>query len=288
MELLSWLAMLPAWFFPLAATLVGLLMGSFANACIHRLPRHLSVVWVRSACPQCGAMVRARDNVPLLSWLLLRGRCRDCRAPIAWRYPVVEGLTATLFLLVALRFGPSLEALVMAFFALALLILFFTDLETMLLPDVVTLGGTVAGVLLAQWNPLLERSATARPAMFQALAGAAAGAGLILMVMLAWRLWSRWRRFGARVSEELRTGMGQGDLKMLAFIGAFVGLRQVFYVTFAAALLGSLVGLGLMLVRRAGRYTALPFGTFLALAALTAIFFGRRAVDAYLGLLGWP
>jgi leader peptidase (prepilin peptidase)/N-methyltransferase len=287
MDRLDWVRILPPWLFPAMATLVGLLMGSFANVCIHRMPQHLSVVWARSACPSCGAGVRGYDNIPLLSWLILRGRCRDCQAPIAARYPLVEALTGLLFLAVALRFGPQAGTGVMALFALALLILFFTDLETMLLPDAITLPGVLAGILLAPWNPLLDQRPGVLSPMLQALAGAASGAGLILAVMLAWRLYSRYR-FKGELSEEMRTGMGQGDLKMLAFIGAFVGLRQVFYVTFSAAVLGSLVGLALMMGRRAGRYTALPFGTFLALAGASAIFFGRQVVDLYLGLLGWP
>jgi leader peptidase (prepilin peptidase)/N-methyltransferase len=287
MDRLDWVRILPPWLFPAMATLVGLLMGSFANVCIHRMPQHLSVVWARSACPSCGAGVRGYDNIPLLSWLILRGRCRDCQAPIAARYPLVEALTGLLFLAVALRFGPQAGTGVMALFALALLILFFTDLETMLLPDAITLPGVLAGILLAPWNPLLDQRPGVLSPLLQALAGAAGGAGLILAVMLAWRLYSRYR-FKGELSEEMRTGMGQGDLKMLAFIGAFVGLRQVFYVTFSAAVLGSLVGLALMMGRRAGRYTALPFGTFLALAGASAIFFGRQVVDLYLGLLGWP
>ena len=287
MDRLDWVRILPPWLFPLAAALVGMIMGSFANVCIHRMPQHLSVVWARSACPSCGAGVRGYDNIPLLSWMILRGRCRDCRAPIAARYPLVEVLTGLLFLAVALRFGPQVGAGVMALFALALLILFFTDLETMLLPDAITLPGVLAGILLAPWNPLLDQRPGVLAPMLQALAGAAGGAGLILAVMLAWRLYSHYR-FKGELSEEMRTGMGQGDLKMLAFIGAFVGLKQVFYVTFSAAVLGSLVGLALMMGRRAGRYTALPFGTFLALAGASAIFFGRQVVDLYLGLLGWP
>lgn len=287
MDRLDWVRILPPWLFPLAATAVGLILGSFANVCIHRLPRGLSVVWARSECPRCGARVRAWDNLPLVSWLILAGRCRDCRAPISWRYPLVEGMAGLLSLALAWRFGPHTGGLVMGLFALALLILFFTDLETMLLPDWITLGGVAVGLGLAPWNPLLPERVGALPAMGLALAGAAGGAGLILAVMVAWRVWSRWR-FPQDISEELRTGMGQGDLKMLAFIGAFVGLRQVFFVTFAAALMGSLFGLAMMMRRRAHRHTLLPFGTFLALAGIGSIFYGRRIVDLYLSLLAWP
>ncbi len=274
---------LPAWLFPAWAALLGLVMGSFANVCIHRLPEHRSVVWVRSACPACGRKVRARDNVPLLSWLVLGGRCRDCRAPIPGRYPLVEALGGLLYLGLALRFGPGAGFAVLALFALGLLILFFTDLETMLLPDAVTLPGTAAGLILAPWNPLLDGSGWARVAA--AASGAAAGALLVAALMAGWWLWTR-NRLGPDATEEERSGMGLGDLKMLALIGAFVGLRQVFLVTFLAATLGSLAGLALMAAGRGGRRTALPFGTFLAVAGVAAIFYGSAAVAWYLGLLG--
>jgi leader peptidase (prepilin peptidase)/N-methyltransferase len=287
MDSFEWSRIVPPWVFPAWAALLGLVVGSFANVCIHRLPAHRSVVWDRSACPACGQRIRAADNIPLLSWLRLRGRCRDCGAAISWRYPVVEALTGALFLGLALRFGAGPGFGVMALFGLMLVILFFTDLETMLLPDAVTLTGTVCGLLLAPWNPLLgERpGADGVSALRFSFGGAAAGAGLVLAIMLTWRLWTR-RRLGPDASEEERTGMGQGDLKMLALIGAFVGLRLVFVVTFLAAILGSVVGIAVMLARRSGPRTVLPFGTFLATAALGVIFYGRPVLAWYLRLLG--
>ena len=288
MDSYEWSRIIPPWVFPTWATALGLVLGSFANVCIHRLPEHRTVLWGRSACPACGHRIRAVDNLPIVSWLWLGGRCRDCGATISWRYPLVELLTGLLCLGLALLFGPGAGFAVMALFGLALVVLFFTDLETMLLPDAVTLTGTVTGILLAPWNPLLTDEGapgSGRP-MLSALGGALAGAGLVLVIMLGWRLWSR-GRLGPEATEEERTGMGQGDLKMLALIGAFVGLKQVFVVTFMAAILGSVVGLVLMAVRGDGRRTVLPFGTFLALAALGTIFYGEAALAWYLRLLGF-
>jgi leader peptidase (prepilin peptidase)/N-methyltransferase len=289
MDSYDWARIIPPWLFPAWATALGLVLGSFANVCIHRLPERRNVLWGRSLCPACGHRIRAVDNLPLVSWIWLRGRCRDCGAGISWRYPLVELVTGLLCLALALRFGPGSGFAVMTLFGLALVILFFTDLETMLLPDAVTLTGTVLGVLLASWNPLLAEEGTGgstRP-MLSAIGGALAGAGLVLVIMLGWRLWTR-GRLGPEASEEERSGMGQGDLKMLALIGAFVGLRQVFVVTFVAAMLGSAVGLLLLAVRGGGRRTVLPFGTFLALAALATIFYGQAALAWYLRLLGLP
>jgi leader peptidase (prepilin peptidase)/N-methyltransferase len=288
MDSYEWSRIIPPWLFPAWATALGLVLGSFANVCIHRLPEHRTVVRGRSACPACGHRIRALDNLPLVSWLWLGGRCRDCGASISWRYPLVELLTGLLYLGLALRFGPGAGFAVMALFGLALVILFFTDLETMLLPDAVTLTGTASGVLLAPWNPLLTAEGAAgfgRPVL-SALGGGLAGAGLVLAIMAGWRLWAR-GRLGPEATEEERTGMGQGDLKMLALIGAFVGLKQVFVVTFVAAVLGSAVGMALMAVRGGGRRTILPFGAFLALAALGTVFYGEAALAWYLRLLGF-
>jgi leader peptidase (prepilin peptidase) / N-methyltransferase len=286
MDRMDWARLLPGWFFPGCAFALGLVFGSFANVCIHRLPRGGSPVRPRSACPGCGTTIQARDNIPLVSWLLLRGRCRHCDAAIPIRYPLVELAGGLLFLALSLRFGPGAGFAVMAAFALSLLILFFTDLETMLLPDAVTLTGTAAGVLLAPWNPLLRdgaRSAAGR--VVSALLGAAAGAGLVVVILLGWRLWSR-RRLGPDATEEERDGMGLGDLKMLALIGAFTGLGQVFFVTFLASVLGSAAGLALILSGRGGGRTAIPFGSFLAVAAVAAMFIGPTAVAWYLSLIG--
>jgi len=287
MDSLDWARILPDWFFPAWAGLLGLVAGSFANVCIHRLPLGESVVAPRSRCPSCGTPVRALDNIPVLSWLLLRGRCRACRAAISPRYPLVEFAGGLLFLLLAVRFGPGTGFAVLALFVLALLILFHTDFDQFILPDAVTLPGLAAGILLSPWNPLLASADTAGGAqrVIASLTGGAAGAGLVVLILLGWKAWTR-GRLGPDATDEERSGMGLGDLKMLALIGAFVGLRQVFFVTFVAALAGSVFGGALLLLGRGGRRTALPFGCFLAVAGVLSVFWGRPVVDAYMRLLG--
>jgi leader peptidase (prepilin peptidase)/N-methyltransferase len=279
---------LPGWFFPLWATLFGLIFGSFANVCIHRLPDHRSVIRPRSSCPGCGALVRAKDNIPIFSWLWLRGRCRSCGMAIPARYPLVEALAGALFLALALRYGPSAGFAVAAGYALALLILFFTDLETFLLPDTVTLTGTALGLACSPWNPLLGLpEAEWWERLLASAIGALTGAGLVFLIIMAWKLWVR-GRLGADATEEEKSGMGWGDLKMLALIGSCVGWQQLIFVTFLASAMGSLAGLALMLAGRGGRKMVLPFGTFLSAAGIATIFVGPPAVRWYLALLGFP
>jgi leader peptidase (prepilin peptidase)/N-methyltransferase len=257
----------------LYATVLGLIVGSYLNVVIYRLPLGISTVLPRSRCPECGAAIRARDNVPVVSFLLLRGRCRACGASISWRYPLIEGATALLFLGCYLRFGVSAEALAGALFCSLMLALAIIDLDHMILPDVLTWPAIAAGILL---QPLLSW-ARLGPGPWRALAGgalgAAVGAGILLAVWGGWYLLRR---------EE---GMGLGDVKMLAAIGAFLGWQGVLVALFFAALSGAVVGLGLMNWRGGDLRSKLPFGTFLALGGLIALFAGGRIVEAYARLL---
>jgi leader peptidase (prepilin peptidase) / N-methyltransferase len=256
---------LPELVFDLYAALAGLIVGSYLNVVVHRLPRGLSTVRPRSRCPSCGAGIGARDNLPLVSWLLLRGRCRHCGAIIGWRYPAVELATAALFVLCLERFGPSLEAAVAAFFGCLLLALALIDAEHYLLPDRITLPGIVAGLAVQPWIDW--------GGMLQAAIGALLGGGVLLALWGAWLLLR---------GEE---GMGLGDAKMLAMVGAFLGWKGVLVTLFLASLVGSVVGLALIAFGRGGMKSRLPFGVFLALGAGVALFWGRAMVDAYLGIL---
>jgi leader peptidase (prepilin peptidase) / N-methyltransferase len=257
----------------LYATVLGLIVGSYLNVVIYRLPLGMSTVLPRSRCPGCGAAIRARDNVPVISFLLLRGRCRACGASISWRYPLIEGATALLFLGCFLRFGASFEALAGALFCALMVALALIDLDHMILPDVLTWPAIAAGILL---QPVLSW-ARLGPGPWRALAGgalgAAVGAGILLAVWAGWYLLRR---------EE---GMGLGDVKMLAAIGAFLGWQGVLVSLFFAALSGAAVGLGLMAWRGGDLKSKLPFGTFLALGGLIALFAGERIVEAYARLL---
>lgn len=250
----------------LYALLLGLVTGSYLNVVVHRLPRRLSTVLPRSRCPACGASIRPLDNVPVVSWLALRGRCRSCGSPIPARYPLVEGTTAALFVLCAERFGPSYEALVAALFCALMVALAAIDVEHLLLPDRITLPGITAGVLL---QPLTGWAGPGWSGVLGALLGAALGAGVLL---LAYGLWWAVRR------EE---GLGLGDVKMLAMIGAFLGWKGMVVTLVLGAATGALVGLSLMAAGRVGLGAKLPFGFFLALGALVALFAGPALVELY-------
>lgn len=245
--------------------LFGLLVGSYLNVVIHRLPRDVSTVLPRSRCPECGAPIRARDNLPVLSYVLLRGRCRHCGHPIAWRYPLVEIATASLFVGAFLHFGFTPRAAVGALFGCLLIVLAAIDAEHYLLPDRITLPGLVAGLAL---QPLVPEV----PLRSALLAASLGGLALFAVSTFWWLL---------RKEE----GMGLGDVKMLAMVGAFLGLSGTAVTLFFALLAGAVTGLGLMALARGGPKTRLPFGTFLAVAAIFSLFFGRSLAEAYLSLL---
>lgn len=256
------------------AAVIGLIVGSYLNVVIYRLPLGISTVLPRSRCPACGAGIRAWDNVPVVSYLLLRGRCRACGTPISVRYPLIEGATGLLFLGSFLRFGIAWAAVAGALFCALMVTLAMIDLDHMILPDVLTWPAIAAGILL---QPLVLWASPGADSPWRAMAGgalgAAVGAGILLAVWGGWYLLRR---------EE---GMGLGDVKMLAAVGAFLGWPGVLLTLFLGALSGAGVGLGLMAWRGGDLKSKLPFGTFLALGGLIALFAGERIVAAYVRLL---
>lgn len=247
-----------------SAGLFGLVIGSFVNVLVHRLPRGESVVSPGSHCPACGAPVRGRDNIPVLSWLLLSARCRDCRAPISARYPLVELVNGALWSLCFLRAPSYPDFLAAAFLVSACLALFLIDADFHLLPDAITLTGIAAGIGLSFFSAV-------RTPLSSAL-GAAVGAGALWLV--------------AFVYEKIagHEGMGLGDVKMLGMAGAFLGPSGVVVTALLASVSGSLVGLALIAARRGGMKTALPFGVFLAVGAVSALFFGEPLMAYYRSL----
>jgi len=251
--------------------LVGLVLGSFLNVCIHRLPRGESIVRPGSHCPGCNAPIRWFQNIPLLSWVLLRGRCASCATPISWRYPLVEALSAAILFGLWWQFGASVAFAISAYFALAMLVLFFTDFDLQLLPDKITLSGLVLGVAVSWFNPFLRGEGWAR--VGAALGGAALGAGL---------LWGFGALYGRLRGVE---AMGMGDVKMMAMVGAFAGPFGVLLTIFAGSLVGAVVGILLIPLRGGSLKDALPFGCFLAPAALAALLVGQRVAAAYLSVL---
>jgi leader peptidase (prepilin peptidase)/N-methyltransferase len=249
-----------------AAGLFGLVVGSFVNVLVHRLPRGESIVSPPSHCPACGAGIRARDNIPVVSWLLLRGRCRACGAPIAVRYPLLELANAILWTLVFLRARETAELLGGVFFATACLALAAIDAEFQILPDKITLTGIVFGVLLA----FFSRSRTPAAALLGAAAG---GGGLYLIASLYEKIAGH-------------EGMGLGDVKMLAMIGAFLGISGVLISVLLASFAGSAVGIVAIALGPGDRKMRLPFGVFLAAGGVAAFFFGETLVVRYRAL--WP
>ncbi|NJL24921.1 MAG: prepilin peptidase [Calothrix sp. SM1_5_4] len=248
----------------LLAFLMGLLWGSFANVVIYRLPAGQSVVTPRSRCPQCSHPIAWYDNIPVLSWLFLLGRCRACKTGISWRYPLVELITGVVFAAVFWNYGLTWSALEYLIFAWGLIVVSFIDFDHMILPDVFTLPGIALGLLGAAVNP--ERD------FLSAAAGVLMGGGFLWLIAYFYLLLRK---------EE---GMGGGDIKLLAWIGAVLGWTAVPFVVLASSLVGSVVGLVLAMRSRAGLKSQIPFGPYLALAALVYLLGGDRIGLWYVSL----
>jgi leader peptidase (prepilin peptidase)/N-methyltransferase len=247
----------------LLAFVFGALIGSFLNVCIYRVPRGASVVWPPSACPGCRRALRWYENIPLVSFIVQGGRCRGCGSRIAWRYPVVEALTAILFAASWWYWGPGVLLVSRVLFGCGLVVLFAIDLEHQLLPNTITLPGIVVGFLF---------SLLTEPGWFASLIGIVIGGGVLFAVA---EVYYRFRH------EE---GLGMGDVKMLAMIGAFLGWKLTLVTLMAASFAGSVVGVGLIASGRGGMKYALPFGTFLALGAAVAATVGPSLLEWYLGM----
>jgi leader peptidase (prepilin peptidase)/N-methyltransferase len=247
------------------AALFGALIGSFLNVCIYRLPKGTSIVWPASACPSCGRALSWFENVPVVSFAFLRGRCRTCRSPIAWRYPLVEALTALMFALTWWYYGPTPLLVSRLVFGCALIVLFAIDLEHHLLPDAITLPGIAVGFLFS------FLTASAGPGWRSSLIGVVVGGGVLFLIAEGYY----------RVRHE--EGLGMGDVKMLAMIGAFLGWRQVVVVLFLSSVAGAVVGIALTALQGRSMQSRLPFGTFLALAAYVASVAGDSLLTWYLG-----
>jgi leader peptidase (prepilin peptidase)/N-methyltransferase len=287
-------------FFMAISFILGAMVGSFANVCICRWPADQSVVSPRSRCPKCGNALAWYDNIPMVSWLVLGARCRNCKAPISWQYPVVEALTGVLFLLVYWRFGLTLATPVYWFLAAGLVIVTFVDIAEWIIPNEITFSGIPVGIAAALIGMGLgEASGLRVTSVFDALIGVALGGGILYALDQLTQLILK------------KPGMGMGDVKLLAMLGAFLGWQGVLGTLMIACVIGSAVGLGLIAVQRMrsahsgegenapyrpdsseyeedplpveGNY--LPFGPYLALAGIIYVFVGPEALDAYLGAL---
>jgi leader peptidase (prepilin peptidase) / N-methyltransferase len=276
----------PELFIAIFVFLFGLIIGSFLNVCILRIPGGKSIVLPASACPKCAAPIRPYDNIPVISYLILGGKCRACKTPISPMYPLVELLTGLLFLACYLVFGLTVETLKWAVFSAIMIVLIFTDFRERLLPDVVNYTGLALGLALsfftkptdgaALWlaNHIFDFPPPAPVLSFaDAILGAALGSSLLWIVSEAY-----FRLRG-------REGMGLGDVKMMLMAGAFLGAKRTLLTIFAGSLLGSVLGVAVILARRKEADYELPFGTFLGMAALLVVFFGTPVVNWYQSLL---
>jgi leader peptidase (prepilin peptidase)/N-methyltransferase len=247
-----------------AAFLVGALIGSFLTVCVYRLPRGESIVWPASHCPGCHSKIAPYDNVPLLSYLWLWGRCRTCQQAIPLRYPIIELLNGLGYVLILWQFGATPAALVYAFLLSSLIAVTWIDLSHQIIPDVITLPGIVIGLVAA--------STILPTGLLNSLAGILAGGGLLWL--LAW------------VSPYIfgKEGMGGGDIKLMAMIGAFLGWKPTLLTIMVGAMVGSAVGLSLILFKVIRRDDYVPFGPFLAIGAVLSLFFHHEIVTWYVML----
>jgi len=264
---------------------LGGCVGSFLNVCIHRLPRRASIVTPRSACPRCGSGIAWFDNIPLVSWLILRGRCRRCGGSISMRYPLVEVATMLLFLLLFHARGATPAFLVQALFGASLIALILIDAEHQILPNAITLPGIAVGLLVSPWRDGGDpfRTGEAFTSFRDAAAAAAIGYAIPWSVNLAYRIWQMARGVPAAQRED---GIGQGDFKLLAMIGAFLGLRLLLFCLFFGALSGAIFGLAMIRFAGYGWKSKLPYGVFLGGAALLSLFVGEPWIAWYLRLAG--
>lgn len=274
---------------PVFYTLLGLIIGSFLNVCICRIPLRKSIVRPGSSCPQCGNPVKPYDNIPVISWLVLRGKCRFCKTPISIQYPFVELLAGLAFFACAYMWGFNAPTFVNSLFLVVIIMLVFIDYHHQILPNVLTIPGTVAGILLSQFQafPVYLGVLEVKVASllgFQELQdvfrvlpwlgsiiGALFGGGLLYFVASVYRMLRH------------RDGLGLGDVKMMMMVGAFLGFRLALLTIFAGAMLGTIAGLYMQFTGKANRFTPLAFGVFLGIGAVAALFFGLSFLEWYLG-----
>lgn len=246
----------------------GAIVGSFLNVCIFRLPRDRSIILPNSFCPSCEKPIKFYDNLPIVSYIFLRGKCRNCSAKISIKYPVVELITALLFLLFFNKYGLTYEFLVNMLFVSLIIAISFIDLEFQIIPDVLSLGGLLAGFALSFFR---------KPVFFyqDALYGILIGGGILFAIAYGYQLITK------------REGMGGGDIKLLGMIGAFCGLKGVIFSLMTGSIIGTIVGIPLMLIKgkEEGTRYAIPFGPFLSLGALIFLIMGDRFIYGFINLI---
>lgn len=243
--------------------ILGLIVGSFSNVCIFRIPRNESIIYPASHCPKCRNNISPKDNIPLLSYILLKGRCRNCKNKISIQYPIVELLTGVIYLIIYLIYSLSIQSLIYIILSSALVIIAFIDLNEQIVPDVISLPGIVIGFIISFFVPyiLFPNSAL----------GIFVGGGIILIIGLA----------GSVIFK--KEAMGGGDVKLAAMIGAFLGWRYVIISLFFGFFLGALAGIILIISKIKSREDTVPFGPFIVLGSLITLFWGEQIISWYIG-----
>ncbi len=243
----------------------GLCIGSFLNVCIYRLPKSKSIVHPRSMCPHCGALIRSYDNIPILSYLALKGKCRHCETSISFRYPVIELMSGIFAVGVFLKYGLTFEAVIYYAFVAALLVITFIDIDHQIIPDVITLPGI----------PIFFAASFALPEItaVESILGILIGGGSLFSIAWLYHLLTQ------------KEGMGGGDIKLLAMMGAIIGWQGVLFAIFVASAVGTVSGMLLMLKNRKTMKLAIPFGPFLAIGGTAYILFGPQLIAWYFNLL---
>jgi len=244
---------------------LGAIIGSFLNVCIVRLPKRESIIRPSSHCPHCNEPIRFYDNIPIISYILLAGKCRHCKNRISLRYPVVEGLTGLMAVALFMRYGPTVQFLLLLLFSAALMIITFIDLDHQIIPDAVSIPGIPCGIAASLLIPTIS--------WLDSLLGILVGGGLLLLVAVGYK-WVTGRE-----------GMGGGDIKLLAMMGAWLGWKAIPFILLASSLIGLLIGGGSGLLLKKGLRAKIPFGPFLAVASLIYIFFGPEIIRWYISNL---
>jgi len=242
---------------------LGLIVGSFSNVCIYRIPRNESIIYPASHCPKCRSNISPIDNIPILSYILLKGRCRNCKSKIPIQYPVVEFLTGFIYLIIYLTYGLSIQTLIYIILSSALIIIAFIDLNEQIVPDVISLPGIVIGFIISFFVPYIS--------VINSALGVVVGGGIILIIGLG----------GSVIFK--KEAMGGGDVKLAAMIGAFLGWRYIIISLFLGFFLGALAGIILILSKIKSREDVIPFGPFIVLGSLITLLWGEKIISWYLG-----
>jgi len=243
--------------------ILGLIIGSFCNVCVYRIPKNESIIFPASHCPNCHTTIKAIDNIPLLSYLLLKGKCRQCGEKISIRYPIIEFLNGVIYLSIFLVYGRSLQTLIYAPLSSALIIISFIDLDKQIIPDEISLPGIVIGFLLSIVIPYIS--------YFNSILGIIIGGGIIFLIALA----------GLAIFK--KEAMGGGDVKLSAMIGAFIGWKYILISLFIGFFIGAIAGILLILLKIRSRDDLVPFGPFIVLGSLITILWGENILSWYLG-----